>query len=330
MRYAVHFIAVFIVCLLVTEFLKRILSKTRLATVKERPMLLGVSVYATVLIYLLLMGFLHSRTNVFIIRILVGSFLIVLLGIVDDVKKLTPGLKLSGQLAVAFIMIILGVRTTIYYFPIWMNSLLTIIWIVVLINAFNLLDIMDGLCTGVSFIVAVSFFVASLVAHSIEGTIFFCILAGTLFAALLRNLPPAKMYLGDSGSMLLGFIFSISALHVSYAPNFSEGLSLFAPLLIVGLPLYDLTFTIIARKTKGLPITKKSSDHLVFIMQGLGMEVKKILFVIYGACILFSTSAVALKMLPTAVKPWFLAIIIVLLASATIKLNIIESKKLKR
>ena len=86
-----------------------------------------------------------------------------LLGLIDDVNNLSIRAKLSGQLFVACVVVALGVRTTIYYFPGWLNMLITVIWITALVNAFNLLDIMDGLCTGIGFIVAVFFLLTSMI-----------------------------------------------------------------------------------------------------------------------------------------------------------------------
>ena len=92
-------------------------------------------------------------------------------------------------------------------------------------------------------------------------------------------------------------------------PDFSEGLSLFVPLLIVALPVYDLTFTIFMRRKKRIPIAQKSKDHFVFIMKGLGFGEKKILALIYGMCILFSLSALFLKITPPSLKIWPLVFI---------------------
>lgn len=326
MKELVYFIITFLVCLLLSALLKKLLSKSKLSVVKERPMLLGLSIYLSILLSLVFTFGYYKQTPPFIIKVLIGASFILLLGIADDVKKLSANLKLLGQLAIAWAMVMLGVRTTIYYFPVWFNMLITIIWIVALVNAFNLLDIMDGLCTGISFIVAVNFLLLSLITEAGFISIFFWVLTGATLAVLIYNFPPAKLYLGDSGSMLLGFIFALSALKISYAPDFNEGLSLFAPVLIVALPVYDLISTVFLRKKKGIPVGQKSPDHLAFILKGLGLNTKKILILMYGICILFGSSALLLKILSPSLKIWLLVIIASVLILLTILISIIESK----
>ncbi len=325
----IFFIVSFLGCLLLSALLKRLLAKTKLSTVKERPMLLGLSLYLCIFAILICVLTYYNLSLSFIGKILIGSSLMLVLGIVDDIRGLSVNAKLLGQLAIAGVVVVLGMRTTIYYFPIWLNMVITIIWIVALVNAFNLLDIMDGLCTGVAFIMSVFFLLISLIIDGSSVTLFFWILSGATLGALIYNLPPAKLYLGDSGSMLLGFMFACSALNISYAPDFSEGLSLFIPVLIVALPIYDLTFTVFMRKKKGIAVAQKSRDHFVFIMKNLGFSTKKILAIMYGLCIFFGSSALLLKVLPSYLKILLLAIIIFVFAILTVVIGAIENRHSK-
>lgn len=326
----IYFIVSFLVCLLLSLLLNKVLSKSRLSLVKERPMLLGVSIYLSILLSLVFVFACYKLTDPFITKVLIGASLILLLGIADDVKQLSANLKLSGQLAVAGVVIFLGIRTTIYYFPSWLNVIITIVWMVTAVNAFNLLDIMDGLCTGISFIVAVNFLLLSLITEAGFISIFFWILAGATLTALIYNFPPARLYLGDSGSMLLGFLFACSALRISYAPDFSQGLSLFVPVLIVGLPVYDLILTVVMRSKKGIPVGRKSPDHLAFILKNLGLNIKKILMLAYGLCLLFGSSALLLKFIPPSLKIWPLAIIAAALVLSTVLISRTESRYIRK
>lgn len=298
--------------------------------VKERPMLLGVSAYLSILLSLVFVLGYYKLIDPFITKVLMGASLILFLGIADDVKQLSVNQKLMGQLAVVGVVIFLGIRTTIYYFPSWLNVIITIVWMVTAVNAFNLLDIMDGLCTGISFIVAVNFLLLSLTTEAGFISIFFWMLAGATLAALIYNFPPAKLYLGDSGSMLLGFLFACSALRISYAPDFNQGLSLFVPVLIVGLPVYDLVLTVVMRSKKGIPLGRKSPDHLAFILKELGLSIKKILMLMYGICILFGSSALLLKILSPSLKIWLLAIIVSALVLSTVLISRTESKYISK
>lgn len=326
----IYFITSLLACLLLSALLMRFLPKSRLSVAKERPMLLGLSIYLSILVSLVFASVYYKPGYPFITKLLIGSFLILLLGIADDLKDLSVNSKLLGQLVIAGAAVFLGIRTTIHYFPLWLNVAITIVWIVALVNAFNLLDIMDGLCAGISFIVSACFLLISLLTNAGFISIFFWILTGATLAALIYNLPPARLYLGDSGSMLLGFIFACCALKISYAPHFSQGLSLFVPVLIVALPLYDLIFTMFMRKKKGLPVDQKSGDHLAFILKSMGLGPKKILVLAYGICVLFSVSAVLLKVLPASLKIWLLAVIGFVLILSTFLISGMESKQIRK
>ena len=287
-------IVAFVICLTIPALLKKPLAKNKLSTAKEKPMLLGLSVYAAIAIVVL--GALHyyNLDSQYIVGILAGSLFILLLGIIDDICKLSVKAKLSGQILVAVITVLLGIKTSIIFFPGWINMLITVLWIILLVNAFNLLDIMDGLCIGISLIIAVVFLSLSIITGAVSAKILFCGLSGALLAATIYNLPPARLYLGDSGSMLLGYIFACSALNISYAPNFNQWFLLFIPILIVALPLCDLVFTIFMRIRRGLPIMQKSDDHLVLVMKEAGVSRVKILIFMYGVCVAFGASAILL------------------------------------
>ncbi|NQT89926.1 MAG: undecaprenyl/decaprenyl-phosphate alpha-N-acetylglucosaminyl 1-phosphate transferase [Candidatus Omnitrophica bacterium] len=319
----------FFVCLLSAAVLKKLLPKNALSTVKEKPMLLGLSVYFSVLATTALVLNSYGLFSLFITKLLVGSLLILTLGIVDDIWKLSIGLKLLGQLIIASFIVFLGVRTTIYYLPVWANILLSVIWIVALLNAFNLLDIKDGLCTGISFIISIFFLLVSMATNAEVTTVFFWIMCGATLATLVYNFPPAKLYLGDSGSMLLGFIFACCALDMSYAPNFRQEFALFTPLLLLGLPLCDMSFAMAMRWKRGIPIVHKSNDHLVLMMKDRGFGNKRILVVMYAICIAFGICALLLQILAPLLKIWLLGAILLCLLLVAVFIGSAEPKKLQ-
>ena len=323
----VLFVISSVTCFLLAGLLKKVLAQSKLSTVKERPMLLGIAIYGAILITTIFAFSYYGFYDLFVGKLMIGSFLILLLGIIDDVRKLSVRAKFSGQVAVAIIAVILGIKTTIAYFPLWVNILITILWVTALVNAFNLLDIMDGLCIGISLIVSAFFLLASLLTGTSSMVIFFVLLTGAILASLIYNFPPAKLYLGDAGSMLLGFIFACSTLQISYAPDFSERLSLFVPVLILAVPLYDLAFTMLTRRRKGISVVQKSKDHLVFVMKNAGFSTKKILMIIYGLCVAFGCSALLLKALDPFFKMWLLFIIAS--ASVILMIKISRIKELK-
>ena len=315
----------FLVCFALPFIFKKILSKNRLATAKEKPMFLGISIYLSVFVVFIYALFYHVTDNPFLVRLLAGSSFMLFIGILDDVKKLSVKTKLLGQIVAACIVIFMGSRTAIAYFPAWINMLITLVWILTLINAFNFLDIMDGLCTGISFIVCVIFLVISIISGMHGISMFFWILSGATLAAFIHNVPGARFYLGDSGSMLVGFIFACSTMQLSYAPDTTHGLSLLVPLLIMFLPIYDLILTVFMRWRKRIAIFKKSNDHLVLILKNKGFSVRKILTIMYISCLFSGGSAVLLKILPLNAKPWFL----VFFAGVVFTFNIFMVKIIK-
>jgi len=205
--------------------------------------------------------------------------------------------------------------------------LVTAIWIIALINAFNLLDIMDGLCIGISLIISILFLIASFVTGTQPIAALFWMFSGALAGAFIYNYPPAKLYLGDSGSMLLGFIFARSALSISYAPENLNKLSLLVPVMILGLPLYDLSLTVFMRAKKGIPIMSKSNDHLVFIMRSLGLSTRKILVIMYAATICFGVCALLLLVVGTIWKVLFLLGMVVCLFGLTLTISRAEERR---
>jgi UDP-GlcNAc:undecaprenyl-phosphate/decaprenyl-phosphate GlcNAc-1-phosphate transferase len=303
----IFFISSFFICLVLPVILKKFLSKSRLATNKEKPMLLGLSIYLSVFIIYICVSIYYKINIPFPATILAGSSFMLLIGIIDDIKNLSVKAKLTGQIIASCIVIFMGVRTSIVYFPVWINMIITLIWIVALVNAFNFLDILDGLCTGISLIISVAFLAVSIASGMHTVSLFFWILSGAILAAFIHNIPAARFYLGDSGSMLIGFIFACSTMQISYAPDASHRLSLFVPILIVFLPVYDLIFTVFMRLKKGKVIFEKSGEHFALMLKSKGYSIRRILAIMYTICLISAASAFSLKVAPLFLKSWFLA-----------------------
>jgi UDP-GlcNAc:undecaprenyl-phosphate/decaprenyl-phosphate GlcNAc-1-phosphate transferase len=303
----IFFIAAFFVCLVLPVIFKKFLSKSRLATNKEKPMFLGLSIYLSVFI-IYMAALIYYKTNIISpAAILAGASFILLIGIIDDIKNLSVKAKLTGQVIASCIVIFMGVRTSIIYFPVWLNMVITLIWILVLVNAFNFLDILDGLCTGISLIISAAFLAVSIASGMYAVSLFFWILSGAILAAFIHNIPAARFYLGDSGSMLIGFIFACSTMQISYAPDAGHRLSLFVPILIVFLPIYDLIFTVFMRLKKGKVIFEKSGEHFALMLKSKGYSIRRILAIMYIICLVSAASAFSLKVAPLFFKSWFLA-----------------------
>ncbi|MCM8798318.1 MAG: undecaprenyl/decaprenyl-phosphate alpha-N-acetylglucosaminyl 1-phosphate transferase [Candidatus Omnitrophica bacterium] len=232
---------------------------------------------------------------------------IFLLGFIDDLKELKVWQKFLGELIIALIfMLTSGTTTEIIFFPKSINFIITLIWILGITNAFNLLDIQDGLATGVGFLVSLAFlylahFTKNLLAEQIS-----LLLSSSLLGILIFNFPPAKIYLGDSGSLSLGYLFSILAISLSYAQA-SHEMAIFSPVFILGFPIFDTIFVSLRRLSKGKSIFKKSDDHFILCLIKSGKK-DKALFICYFLSLLF----ILLGILFTRLNNVFSLILIIL------------------
>ena len=192
-----------------------------------------------------------ASSSVLFWKISALSFLISLLGLADDKFSLPPKLKLAGQLAIAALTWLwadLGFRTLWPNLPAWVDMLMTILWISGAVNAFNLIDGLDGLASGLALIATMGMGGALAMINSGSSAIFHCAFAGGLLAFLRYNYHPASVFLGDSGSMFIGYILSVLAL-AAQTPN-SFLVSVGVPLLAMGVPIFDTGLAIIRRSIR--------------------------------------------------------------------------------
>ncbi|MCP4649190.1 MAG: undecaprenyl/decaprenyl-phosphate alpha-N-acetylglucosaminyl 1-phosphate transferase [PVC group bacterium] len=201
---------------------------------------------------------------------------IVFFGAYDDLKELSPTVKLIGQCIAAAIVVFFTVHTEIIYFNNVINILLSIFWIVVVINAFNLLDILDGLAGGISFINIFTFFLFGVFTNNSFVIIVSVVLLGCLSAFLRYNLPPASIFMGDAGSQFLGFLQAVIVMALSFSSSGRE-IGLVIPFVILSIALLDLFFVILMRMKQKKPIFLKSNDHFVFRMLKCGVSQVNIL-----------------------------------------------------
>lgn len=206
-----------------------------------------------------------------IILFLFATGIIVLFGLYDDLREIKPLFKLIGQILGALVLVFFAQKTEIIYLTPFLNILISIFWTVIIINAFNLLDIMDGLAGGISLINIFTFLILGYFTHNNFVLLITSILLGVLVAFLLYNLPPAKIFMGDAGSQFLGFVQAAIAMSLSYARAGKE-VGLVIPLVILALPLFDLFFVMLMRFRQKKSIFLKSNDHFVFRMLRLGIS----------------------------------------------------------
>ena len=230
--------------------------------------------------------------------ILIGSFFIILLGVFDDIKPLTPLIKFGGQLLAAIIVVFYGniVMQDISAFGLYINfgffaPFITILFIAAVINCMNLIDGLDGLAGGIATI----FFITITIINNILGasagldSSLTLIMIGATLGFLLYNFHPAKIFMGDSGSMFLGYIIAIISLLGFKNVTLT---SFIVPVLILAIPILDTLFAIIRRLLKGQSFAQADKEHFHHqILRMAGNQTKTVL-IIYLIQILFSAASI--------------------------------------
>ena len=243
-----------------------------------------------------------------VVGLLVGAMLVFLLGLVDDLRRLLPSTKLVGQLLIGCLIVISGVRVESLPWP-WLSIPLSVFWFVLVMNAFNLLDNMDGLAAGVGAIAAAF---CALHAVSTQQWVIVSlgsILCGACLGFLRYNFPPAKIYMGDSGSHFLGLTLAGLALFGSWQQHSTQLVSVLAvPVLVLAVPIFDTCFVAIQRVRHRQSPFVGGTDHVSHRLAVLGLSVRQTVIALYGvsACLgLLSLLTRGLKPLPASAM-WLL------------------------
>jgi UDP-GlcNAc:undecaprenyl-phosphate GlcNAc-1-phosphate transferase len=195
--------------------------------------------------------------------VLLGAVAITFLGWLDDKHELRALPKFTGQLLIAVMLVAAGVRITLFVPSLTFSYAVTILWLLTVVNAFNFMDNMNGLCAGLGAIGAAFFAtVAAEPGQYLVAALAF-LTCGALLGFLPYNFPKASVFLGDSGSHLVGYLLAVLAiLPHFYTPQNPRVLAVFTPLLILAVPLLDLVWVVILRWRTGQPIYRGDTNHL--------------------------------------------------------------------
>lgn len=258
---------------------------------KGKPCLGGIAIFiacvaACLSAYFFKQGYNHKLTG-----LIISSGLIISLGFVDDAKDLRPLSKIIAELIAIGILVLFGIFTKIAILPVWINILITFMWVLFITNAFNLLDIVDGLTSGLVIIISLTLLIIALVNRDIFSSIVLTALIGSHLGFLKYNYPPAKLYMGDTGSLFSGFLLAAVAINISYAP-LGRPIALITPVLAMSLPIYDTIFLIIVRMKKGIPIFKKSNDHFALRLVTMGYDVPRSIWIMYLFSMFLAVSSI--------------------------------------
>lgn len=336
----VAFIVAFIITFCTTPFVKNLAFKIGAVDIpkdnrrmhkKPTARLGGLAIFLGFVISAIL----FSKPTPEMIGMLIGCCIIVILGVFDDIYALSAKLKLVVQIVAALCPVLAGVRIDFIRVPSfiseygyiglgWFAIPLTVIWIVGITNAVNLLDGLDGLACGVSSISAVTLLVIAIIVGEGDVAFITSALAGACFGFLPYNFNPAKLFMGDTGALFLGFILStasVQGLFKGYAI-----ISIATPLLILGLPIFDTLSAILRRVKDHRPIMSPDRGHLHHRLVDSGFSQKQAVLIIYLLCIVLCLAAVIL--IATGAVSWwvFFAVIIGLILFLKLTPWIIESR----
>ncbi len=224
-------------------------------------------------------------------ELLPAAGLIFLTGLIDDIFGLKPLQKLFGQFLAAVLAVSFGARIAFVHLPPWASFALSLFWLIGCTNAFNLIDGMDGLASGVSLIACVTTAGVAVVSGNTGLALATAPLAGALLAFLRYNFSPATVFLGDCGSLTIGFVLGCFSLIWSQHTTSFWGLA--APLMVIALPLIDVGLSISRRFIRQVPLLQGDRGHIHHMVLGLGFSTRGAAFVLYGVCGVGALLAVA-------------------------------------
>ncbi|HHT62351.1 MAG: glycosyltransferase family 4 protein [Bacillota bacterium] len=266
--------------------------------------------------------------------LLFSGTMIMILGLVDDIKGISPKVKLLGQVMAAVVLVYFGVEVKFITNPFTGGIIslglfsipVTVFWVTGMSNAVNLIDGLDGLAAGVSGIAAVTLAVVAWTQGQFETVYLALLLAAAALGFLKFNFHPAKLFMGDCGSLFLGFI--LGALAVMGLTKGATIISLFIPVIILGIPILDTFFAIIRRFTNNKPIFEADKGHLHHRLLEMGLSHKQTVLVIYAITFLLSSSAVLLTMLTTDQSVLILIGISIVILVGADRIGIITGKSI--
>lgn len=230
-----------------------------------------------------------------------GMTILFVLGLIDDYFHIKPHIKLFGQIVVASLVAFLGFRMH-WFDSLTLDTLVTIFWIVGITNAFNLIDNMDGLCAGIGFIAA-AFLSILFFNSSPSASITALILSGALLGFLFYNFNPASIFMGDSGSLIIGFSISMLSLYFSEA-GAANIISLYAvPILILMVPIFDTTLVTFIRILSGRKASVGGKDHTSHRLVIMGFSEKGAVLFLYGIAVFTGISSLFVSKNDTFTSP---------------------------
>ena len=294
------------------------------------PRLGGLAIYGAFLFGYMIYGTLTTK----MLSILIASFILVVLGLLDDIKPIRSRYKFLIHILVSSIVVFYGGlyfdKITLlgftWIFPSIINQILSILFIVAAINAINLIDGLDGLCAGISSIYFITIAIIAFVINKMQGldVILCLILLGSTLGFLTHNFPPAKVVMGDCGSTFLGFMIAVISLLGFKVATIT---SLAIPILILAVPIFDTALAIFRRLLKHKKIGEPDKEHFHHQLLKMKFSPRTSVLIIYAINILFSIVSIFYTLGDNQVAMVVYIILMILLLYIVINTDILFTKK---
>ncbi|MEY9979982.1 glycosyltransferase family 4 protein [Lysinibacillus sp. RC79] len=272
--------------------------------------LIAVAIFQPILIY-------NENGSDFLLAIIIGACIIVATGVIDDMREISAKAKLIGQLIAALIVIFVGgIQIDMVNLPFigelnfgLLSIPLTILWIVGITNAINLIDGLDGLAAGVSTIALITLAVMAFIMSNMFVLAIAAILAAATFGFLFYNFHPAKIFMGDTGALFLGFMISVLAL---LGFKNVTVVTLIIPVIILGVPISDTFFAIVRRVRMKQKWSDPDKSHLHHRLLDMGFTHRQTVLIIYGIAVMFGLAAIIFSM----AKVWGAILLVAVILTA--------------
>ena len=293
------FLFTLLVSIVMTSVIKKIALRKKIVAIQNNrtihkrniPLLGGVSIFIAFIIGVVTLFFFTFENSLILKRELIvflfGGFIILIIGIYDDIKGVTFKQKFAGQILAASIVVLFGYKINTIINPFGgMISLgvlsipVTFLWIIFITNALNLIDGLDGLAAGISFGALIIMVLISLNSNNLLSALPTTILAGAIGGFLIFNFNPAKIFLGDSGSLFIGFMLACFSINGTFRHD--SGLALYLPLVVLGVPVLDTLIAFLRRISAGRNPFIADKKHIHHKLLELGFTHRTTVLLLYG------------------------------------------------
>lgn len=343
-NYIIMFLAAMAASLAVMPLVMKLAEKTgamdapdaRKVHKKPIPRIGGLGIYAAFMIsFTLLTDFstLPSDIASGLYGLMLGATLLIIIGLIDDYTDLPAKVKLLGQIAAACVAVIaFDVRIEFitdpfgdYFYTELLAIPLTVFWMVGLTNTVNLIDGLDGLAAGVATLAAITIMMVAIDDQVMIVAAFTAALAGAAVGFLKYNFNPASIFMGDTGSMFLGYM--LAGISVIGAVKSTTTIALIVPVLALGVPIMDTSFAIIRRYRGGVPIFKPDRGHLHHRLLDMGFTQRQAVLLMYVISAFLGLSAIILNQVSGKAAVAIVAVVVLVVFIGARKLGILRLKK---